>query len=89
MERKYFRKLISSTYHQISFHLDNVCKTAILIEQGLFEYHYMPFGLQITTSTFQRMIDDIFQDSTFVYIDDILIYSDDENSHSKHLDEVF
>lgn len=92
MKKKIFSKVdLSSVYHQIPVHPDDVCKTAILIEQGLLEYNYMPFGLQNVTSTFQRMTDNIFQDfeCTFVYIDYILRYSDDGDSHSKHLDAVF
>lgn len=51
----------------------------------------MPFRLRDAANTFQRMIDGIFRnfECTFVYIDDILIYSDDEDSHSKHVDQVF
>jgi len=50
----------------------------------------MPFGLRNAASTFQRMMDNIFRDTkcTFVYIDDILIFSEDEESHLRHIEEV-
>ena len=45
----------------------------------------MPFGLCNAPSTFQSMINDIFHDlldeGVVVYLDDILIYSEDERSH--------
>lgn len=36
-------------------------------------------------------MDDISRDMecTFVYINDILIYSDDKDSHPEHLDQIF
>lgn len=58
---------------------------------SLVDYHYMTFELWNATSTFQRMMDDISRDMecTFVYINDILIYSDDKDSHPEHLDQIF
>ena len=45
----------------------------------------MPFGLCNAPSTFQSMINDVFHDlhdeGVVVYLDDILIYSEDEKSH--------
>ena len=42
----------------------------------------MPFGLCNALSTFQSMINDVFHDlldeGVVVYLDDILIYSEDE-----------
>ena len=45
----------------------------------------MPFGLYNAPSTFQSMINDVFHDlldkGVVEYLDDILIYSEDEKSH--------
>ena len=49
----------------------------------------MPFGLKNDPQVFQRKMDKIFSDySSFiiVYIDDMLICSDNEKDHEKHLD---
>lgn len=50
----------------------------------------MPFGLRNDASTFQRTMDNIFCDvnCVFTYIDDILIYSDDEKSHLEDIHTV-
>ena len=52
------------------------------------EWMVMPFGLKNAPQVFQRKMDKILSDySTFiiVYIDDMLIRSDYEKDHEKHL----
>ena len=51
----------------------------------------MPFGLKNAGATFQRLMDSIFGDLNyvFVYLDDILISSENKEEHSRHLREVF
>jgi hypothetical protein len=60
-------------------------KTAFRCRYGLYEYRVMPFGLCNAPSTFQCMINGIFRDlldeGVITYLDDILIYSEDEKSH--------
>ena len=47
----------------------------------------MPFGLRNTGSNFQRFIDNLFIDLScvFIYIDDILVFSEDETQHNHDL----
>ena len=53
----------------------------------------MPFGLTNAPAAFQRFINDIFSDlldiSVIVYLDDVLIFSDNEEIHKEHIKEVF
>ena len=52
----------------------------------------MPFGLTNAPSAFQFFMNDIFHDMVdvcvVIYLDDILIYSDDEELHMEHIQKV-
>jgi len=52
----------------------------------------MPFGLTNAPAAFQRFMNDVFSDlldmCIVVYLDDILIYSDDITQHQSHVKEV-
>ena len=52
----------------------------------------MPKGLTNALADFQRFMNDIFTNmidiSVVVYLDDILVYSNDPERHSAHVQEV-
>lgn len=78
-------------YYQVPMAENDISKTAVSTPFGLFEFVVMPFGLRNATQTFQRYMDSIFRhlDFVFCYIDDILIMSETEEQHRKHLTIVF
>ena len=57
-----------------------------------FEYHVMPFGLVNTPVTFQGYINRVLHDcldvTCLAYLDNILIFSEDEVEHTEHVREV-
>ena len=63
--------------------------TAFRTCYGLFEYTVMPFGLTNAPAVFQHMMNDIFRDlldvCVIIYIDDILIYSNNQEEHDQHV----
>lgn len=90
---KYFTTLdLTSRYHLIAMHPDDQHKTAFSTHFGLYEFTRMPFGLCNSPATFQRLMQNIFNDSVFqillVYLDDLIQYSSTLEEHLTRLDKV-
>ena len=65
--------------------------SAFVTPRGLYECVVMPFGMRNSASTFQRLMNIITKDikNCVVYIDDIVIYSDDWSDHAKCIRDFF
>lgn len=88
---KIFSKIdLQQAYHNVPMRKEDIPKTAVSTPFGLFEFVVMPFGLRNATQTFQRYMNQIFHqlDFVFVYIDDILIFSENKDQHIKHIKTV-
>ena len=70
---------------------EDIPKTAIITPFGLFEFIRMPFGLKNAAQAFQRLMDGILKDldCVFVYLDDILVASEDHKTHLEDLRRLF
>ena len=81
-----------SGFHQIRIHDEDIQNTAFNTQFGAFEWVVMPFGLCNAQSTFQRVINDDLRNHlgifAWVYINDIFIFSKEEEEHQQHLDLV-
>ena len=90
---KVFSRLDMKTgFHQIRVKPSDVEKTAFNTKYGQFEYLVMPMGACNSPATFQSLMNAIFHDCIdeflCVYVDDLLIFSKDEESHFRHLEIV-
>uniref|UniRef100_A0A3B1K6C6 Gypsy retrotransposon integrase-like protein 1 n=1 Tax=Astyanax mexicanus TaxID=7994 RepID=A0A3B1K6C6_ASTMX len=93
-EAKYFSTLdLTSGYWQVEVAEADKHKTAFSTPMGLFEANRMPFGLQNSPSTFQRLMTCCFGDLNFesllIYLDDIVIFSRTFDEHLERLQMVF
>ena len=79
-------------YHLVWIANGEEWKTTFCTRYGSFEWVVMPFGLTNAPTAFQHFMNDIFSDLldmwVIVYLDDILIYSEDMTQHKKHVKEV-
>ena len=90
---KVFSKLdLRSAYNLVRIKEGDEYKTAFNCKYGHFEYLVMPFGLKNAPAVFQHFINDVLEDFlgkfVFCYIDDIIIFSPDLETHYEHLIKV-
>ncbi|GAU26993.1 hypothetical protein TSUD_290450 [Trifolium subterraneum] len=82
-----------SGYNQIKMAEIDKKKTAFMTETGNYYYNVIPFGLKNAGATYQRMINKVFHneigDMLEVYIDDMIVKSEEEIDHTAHLKRVF
>ncbi|KAF8749324.1 hypothetical protein RHS01_10132 [Rhizoctonia solani] len=92
-ERKTLHQVGSSLgYNNVRIKEGDEWKTAFRTKYGLFEYLVMPFGLTNAPAAFQHFMNDLFRDlidvTVVIYLDDILIFSEDPKKHLEHVREV-
>ena len=84
---------LRSGYHAIPIKEADRDKTAFVTRRGCFRYKMLSFGLTTAPSVFQRLMDLVLcgltYDTCLVYLDDIIVYSTDFDTHVQRLQEVF
>jgi hypothetical protein len=88
----YMKIDLRSTYHPIQIASGDEWKTAFRTHYGSYEWLVMPEGLTNAPAVFQQFVNSVFADMldicVIIYLDDILIYSQDLASHKNHVREV-
>jgi hypothetical protein len=77
---------LRSGYHQIKIRPCNIPKSAFSTRFGLYKYLVMSFGLTNISAYFMYLVNSVFMPELdkfiVVFIDDILIYSKNEEEHA-------
>jgi hypothetical protein len=83
---------LMSGYHQLRIRPSDIAKTAFTTRYGLYEYIVMSFGLTNAPAYFIHLMNKVFIEYldkfVVVFIDDILVYSRNEEEHKEQLSHV-
>jgi hypothetical protein len=87
---KVFLKIdFRSEYHQIKIRPQDIPKTMFFIRYGLYVYLVMSFGLTNPPAYFIYLMNSVFMPEldkfVIVFVDDILLYLENEQDHAEHL----
>jgi hypothetical protein len=91
---RYFSTLdLASGYWQVPLREGDREKTAFAVNNKLYHFRVMPFGLCNAPSTFQRLMDRVLRGLTWqqclVYLDDVIIFAPTIDIHNECLRHVF
>lgn len=68
-------------------------KTAFSTPEGHWEFVRLPMGLKNSPSVFQRLMNIVLTGClgvySYIYVDDVIIYSKTVEDHMRHLDDIF
>ena len=82
---------LRSSYHYIALGKSSRAKTAFVTPFGKYEFLMVPFGLAQAPAYFQLLMNKVLKGLKFAmtYLDDIIIFSENELQHLEHLEIVF
>ena len=82
---------LRSGYHHIALGKSSRAKTAFVTPFGKYEFLMVPFGLAQAPAYFQLLMNKVLKGLKFTmtYLDDIIIFSQDELQHLEHLEIMF
>ena len=91
--RWFFTFDLRSGYHQVLMDEESRDKTTFVNREGTVRFRVMPFGLTGAPAIFQRLMDVVMSglnlEVCLVYLDDIIVYSRDVDTHLNRLRPVF
>ena len=89
---KFFSTIdLRSGYYHIALGKDSHAKMAFVTPFGKYEFLQVPFGLAQAPAYFQHLMNQVLDNCSFAmtYLDDIIIFSESEEQHLAHIEEIF
>ena len=89
---KFFSTIdLRSGYYHIALGKDSCAKMAFVTPFGKYEFLQVPFGLAQAPAYFQHLMNQVLDNCSFAmtYLDDIIIFSESEEQHLAHIEEIF
>ena len=83
---------LRSGYYHIALDKESKVKTAFVTPFGKYKFNAVPFGLAQALVYFQQLISIVLQDCSdlaMAYLDDVIIFSQNEEDHLKHIEIIF
>jgi hypothetical protein len=92
-QAKYFTKIdLKSAFWQIPMAEDSKAFTGFRVENKVYHWNRMPYGLVNAPATMQRLMDRMLGTTrgkyAYGYMDDIIIYSNSEGEHLAHVRDI-
>ena len=81
-----------SGYWQLKLDPESRHKASFVCHRGQYEFVRVPFGLVNAPSMFMMLMNEVLEgmeDFTQAYLDDIIVFSETEEEHIKHIEAVF
>ena len=89
---KFFSTIdLRSGYYHIALGKDSRAKTTFVTPFGKYQFLQVPFGLAQAPTYFQHLMNQVLDNCSFAmtYLDDIIIFSETEEQHLAHIEEIF
>ena len=82
---------LRSGYYHIALGKDSRAKMAFVMPFGKYKFLQVPFGLAQAPAFFQHLMNKVLDNCSFamMYLDDIIIFSNSEEEHLAHIEEIF
>ena len=83
---------LRSGYYHIALDNESKAKTAFGTPFSKYKFNTVPFGLAQVPAYFQQLISIVLQDCSdfaMAYLDDIIIFSQNEEDHLQHIEAIF
>ena len=83
---------LHSGYYHITLDNKSKAKTAFITPFGKYKFNAVPFGLTQAPAYIQQLISIVLQDCSnfaMAYLDDIIIFSQNELEHLEHIETIF